>query len=138
MCLDTDLYGKDSAKERHVKEKRKIFLFCCVSKCAISYISCCMFAFFPNCPCAPIKINNKEKFATLLFLTEGWCAITEFNKLLQYCSVPRTMPEILGFMGYSDRTKFRNKYLKPLLDEGKIEMTDPEHLRSSIQKYKTV
>ena len=63
---------------------------------------------------------------------------TEFNKLLQYCSVPRTMPEILGFMGYSDRTKFRNKYLKPLLDEGKIEMTNPEHPRSSIQKYKTV
>ena len=26
MCLDTDLYGKDSAKERHVKEK-KIFSF---------------------------------------------------------------------------------------------------------------
>ena len=42
------------------------------------------------------------------------------------------------FMGYSDRTKFRNKYLKPLLDEGKIEMTNPEHPRSSIQKYKTV
>ena len=63
---------------------------------------------------------------------------TEFNKLLQYCSVPRTMPEILGFMGYSDRTKFRNKYLKPLLDEGKIERTNPEHPRSSIQKYKTV
>lgn len=63
---------------------------------------------------------------------------TEFNKLLQYCSVPRTMPEILSFMGYSDRTKFRNKYLKPLLDDGKLAMTDPEHPRSSIQKYKTV
>ena len=63
---------------------------------------------------------------------------TEFNKLLQYCSVPRTMPEILSFMGYSDRTKFRNKYLKPLLDEGKLAMTDPEHPRSSKQKYKTV
>lgn len=81
MCLDTGLYGKDSAKERHIKEKI-FFLFslyvrvqpvilllplwrfsviltvyffshnthCAdqTSKCAISYISCCMFAFFPN------------------------------------------------------------------------------------------
>lgn len=33
------------------------------------------------------------------------------------------MPEILGFMGYSDKTKLRNKYLKPLLDDGKLVMT---------------
>ena len=33
MCLDTDLYGKDSAKERHIKEKR-FFFFRCMSECS--------------------------------------------------------------------------------------------------------
>ena len=37
MCLDTDLYGKDSAKERHVKEKRQFFSFRCMSECSLSY-----------------------------------------------------------------------------------------------------
>ena len=37
MCLDTDLYGKDSAKERHVKEKRHFFSFRCMSECSLSY-----------------------------------------------------------------------------------------------------
>ncbi len=36
MCLDTDLYGKDSAKERHIKEKR-FFFFRCMSECSLSY-----------------------------------------------------------------------------------------------------
>lgn len=61
---------------------------------------------------------------------------TELEKLVSYCSVPRSMPEILNYMGFSNRTKFRNKYIKPLMDEGRLQMTDPEHPRSSIQKYK--
>lgn len=32
MCLDTGLYGKDSAKERHIKEKI-FFFFRCMSEC---------------------------------------------------------------------------------------------------------
>ena len=71
MCLDTDLYGKDSAKERHIKEKRFFFFFLCMSECAISYISCSLFAFFPNCPCAPIKLNNKEKTHILTLFNWG-------------------------------------------------------------------
>ena len=34
MCFDTDLYGKNSAKERHVKEKS---FFLCMSECSLSY-----------------------------------------------------------------------------------------------------
>lgn len=63
---------------------------------------------------------------------------TELNKLLDFCSQPKTMPEILNYMGYSDRTKFRNKYVKLLLDEGKLKMTDPSHPKSSKQMYMSV
>lgn len=43
---------------------------------------------------------------------------TELDKLLFYCREPRTLTEILNYMGYTNRTKFRNKYVKPLLQEG--------------------
>ena len=36
----------------------------------------------------------------------------------------------------SDRTKFRNQVLRPLLEEGLLEMTIPDKPRSSKQKYR--
>jgi ATP-dependent DNA helicase RecG len=38
--------------------------------------------------------------------------------------------------GRSDRTKFRNQVLNPLIDAGLVEMTIPEKPRSSKQKYR--
>ena len=38
--------------------------------------------------------------------------------------------------GRSDRTKFRNQVLNPLLDAGVVEMTIPDKPRSSKQKYR--
>lgn len=38
--------------------------------------------------------------------------------------------------GRSDRTKFRNRVLGPLLDQGLIEMTIPDRPRSSEQHYR--
>jgi len=38
--------------------------------------------------------------------------------------------------GRSDRTKFRDQVLNPLLDAGFVEMTIPDKPRSSKQKYR--
>ncbi len=38
--------------------------------------------------------------------------------------------------GRTDRTKFRDQVLNPLLQEGLLEMTVPEKPRSSLQKYR--
>ena len=38
-------------------------------------------------------------------------------------------------MNYSDRTKFRKKYIYPLLDAGIIQMTIPNKPNSRNQKY---
>ena len=45
------------------------------------------------------------------------------------------LSEILNYMGYTNRTKFRNKYVKPLLHEGQLLMTDLAHPTSKFQKY---
>lgn len=48
------------------------------------------------------------------------------------------MPEMLLFMHLKDRTKFRKKYINPLLAEGILEMTNPENPNASNQKYRKV
>lgn len=43
---------------------------------------------------------------------------------------------LLALTGRTDRTKFRNHVLKPLLVEDLIEMTIPDKPRSSKQRYR--
>ena len=43
---------------------------------------------------------------------------------------------MLAVLGYTNRTKFRRRYLEPLLNEGLLEMTIPEKPRSSHQSYR--
>jgi ATP-dependent DNA helicase RecG len=43
----------------------------------------------------------------------------------------------MDFMNLSNRTKFRNKYIKPLLEENLLAMTIPDKPTSSNQKYYT-
>ncbi|MDI6755797.1 MAG: transcriptional regulator [Thermodesulfobacteriota bacterium] len=46
------------------------------------------------------------------------------------------MVELMALTGRTDRTKFRHQALYPLLNEGLVEMTIPDKLRSSKQKYR--
>ena len=43
---------------------------------------------------------------------------------------------MLAFMGLTDRTKFRRKYIHPLLEPGILELTIPEKPNSQNQKYR--
>jgi len=44
--------------------------------------------------------------------------------------------ELMTIANRTDRTKFRNQVLNPLLEAGLIEMTIPDKPRSSKQKYR--
>jgi ATP-dependent DNA helicase RecG len=44
--------------------------------------------------------------------------------------------ELMSIANRTDRTKFRNQVLNPLLEAGLIEMTIPDKPRSSKQKYR--
>ena len=61
--------------------------------------------------------------------------IENIDKLIVFCTEARSFGEMLAFMGLTDRTKFRRKYIRPLLEVGIIEQTMPEKPNSRNQKY---
>lgn len=56
--------------------------------------------------------------------------------ILHKCVEECALQGLMLITGRSDRTKFRNQVLRPLLDAGLIEMTIPDKPRSSKQKYR--
>jgi ATP-dependent DNA helicase RecG len=59
----------------------------------------------------------------------------EIQKLISFCEQPRFINEMMNIMGWKDRTKFRKKFVYPLLEQGVLEMTIPDKPRSSKQQY---
>ena len=57
------------------------------------------------------------------------------KQIIDFCKVPRRREEIMSYVGLVNREHFRKKILKPLLESGKLEMTDKEHPKSKNQKY---
>ncbi|MDO4773495.1 MAG: AAA family ATPase, partial [Bacillota bacterium] len=59
-------------------------------------------------------------------------------ELTEFCSIPRSKREMMNYLGLTDSKNFRERYLVPLLEAGKIEMTIPDKPNSRNQKYKKV
>ena len=57
--------------------------------------------------------------------------------ILEFCREPKQVGEIREKLGYTNRTKFRQRYMVPLLSEVLLEVTIPGKPTSSLQKYKT-
>ena len=58
-------------------------------------------------------------------------------KLLEYCRQQRGVKEMMSFLQLKDRKHFRENYLKELLKEKLIAMTDPASPQNPKQKYVT-
>jgi ATP-dependent DNA helicase RecG len=56
--------------------------------------------------------------------------------IMEKCVADATLLELMATSGRSDRTKFRQQVINPLLVDGLIEMTIPDKPRSSLQKYR--
>jgi len=56
--------------------------------------------------------------------------------VLELAHVPRALAELMVPSGRSDRTKFRDQIIAPLLDAGLLEMTIPDKPRSPKQQYR--
>jgi len=60
----------------------------------------------------------------------------EIKKLVQVCISELSRKELQSKLKLKHRDNFTDKYLKPALEAGFIEMTIPEKPRSSKQKYR--
>lgn len=56
--------------------------------------------------------------------------------ILRNCLKEQSITDLMKIVSRSDRTKFRNQVLAPLLAEGLLEMTVPDKPRSSKQRYR--
>jgi ATP-dependent DNA helicase RecG len=61
--------------------------------------------------------------------------LEKHEKLLVFCNVPRTKQEIMSYLGLFSRRQFNERYMKPLLESGKLLMTIPDKPKSKNQKY---
>ena len=60
------------------------------------------------------------------------------NQIQIYCSQPRSKAEIAEYCGYKNVKYFADQYLKPMIENGLLEMTIPDKPTSPNQKYVTV
>ena len=57
------------------------------------------------------------------------------QRLLEYCSVPRSREEIAGFLGIKTLYHVSVNYIRPLIESGQLGMTVPDKPKSRNQKY---
>ena len=58
--------------------------------------------------------------------------------ILQYCSNPHSIAEIMEFLSLKNRKDVRERCLSPLLEQGRLAMTVPKSPNSRFQKYITI
>jgi len=58
-------------------------------------------------------------------------------EILRLCRQERTLVELMNASGRRNRTKFRDSFIKPLLEEGFLVLTIPGKPRSRMQRYRT-
>jgi ATP-dependent DNA helicase RecG len=58
-------------------------------------------------------------------------------KIIELCRNDFSLAELMTAFGRSNRTKFRDQFLNPLLQNGLVEMTLPEKPNSRLQKYRS-
>ena len=91
---------------------------------------------------APVFENRRNEFVVTFYNTVENAEIPESTDanitLLDFCETPRTRQEIAAFLNLKTVFYVMQRYVQPLLNEGKLAMTIPEHPKSPRQKYYTV
>ena len=59
-------------------------------------------------------------------------------KTIVFCTQPRSLKEIMGFLGMKHRPTFMKNVLNPLMEAGLLKRTIPDKPRSRFQKYVAV
>lgn len=89
----------------------------------------------------PVFENRRNEFVVVLYNGTDVKPVQEKPEaatLLEYCREPRSRKEIAQFLKLKTVSYAMDRYICPLLEEGKLEMTMPEKPKSTHQKYRTV
>lgn len=82
-----------------------------------------------DAPCATVSSVREEQEQY-----NGQQAYSIEERLIEFCTVPRSRQEIIDFLGFS-RYYSMSKIVQPLIDDGKIALTLPDKPKSSKQRY---
>ena len=89
----------------------------------------------------PVFENRRNEFVVILYNGATIKQVEENPEketLLEYCREPRSRKEIAQFLGLKTASYAMDRYIRPLLDEGRLEMTMPDKPRSTHQKFRTI
>ena len=103
----------------------------------------------------PVFENRRNEFVVTLYNQSSALAFSEslrilkeqsavradassIESLLEFCRTPRSRKEITQFLGLKTAGYAMERYIRPLLAQGKLEMTLPEKPRSSHQQFQTI
>lgn len=91
--------------------------------------------------------TQKERFSSFALekrrsnRTSNWLSSgtswDQVESVLKSCYVAMSITEIMEIIGVTNRTKFRRKYIIPLIGEELLAMSIPDKPNSSLQKYYT-
>ncbi len=59
------------------------------------------------------------------------------KNILEICLSENSLTQIVALFNFSDRTKFKRKYINPLIAEGLLTMTVSDEPNSRLQQYYT-
>ena len=85
--------------------------------------------------------NRRNEFVVILYNgsnvpeVEAAAAPDEAQNLLEFCKTPRTRQEIADFLNIKTVFYVMQRYVRPLVTEGKLSMTMPDKPKSRNQKY---
>jgi ATP-dependent DNA helicase RecG len=69
------------------------------------------------------------------FITLAHGAYDKYELIVAFCDVKRTKQEIMDYMRFSSKRQFNERYMKPLLQSGRLRMTLPDKPSSKNQRY---
>ncbi len=84
-----------------------------------------------------VKVNTKPALSWHQVGTKSALSRQQVEIILQTCVLPQPVFELMKKFEWKDRTKFKKKFLNPLIEMKLITMTIPGKPKSSKQKYIT-
>ena len=105
--------------------------------CTITYRDPKEFELTENMPTSQNQVSTKSALSWHQVGTKLALSQKDIKTILETCLPENTLTQIIALFNFSDRTKFKRKYINPLISEGLLAMTVPDKPNSRLQKYYT-